>query len=65
MKKQIGNPSDTDRFMMKKGANCTLREAKNRHEFWLVLFTVTIIIGISRMIDDNAALIAASNSNLY
>ena len=63
LKKHIGNPSDTDRFMHKKGMNTSWSEAKNRQEFWLTLMTFAIVIGVSRMIDDNANIIALSNSN--
>lgn len=63
MKKQMGNPSDTDKFMMKKGGNATLADAKNSKEFWLIFLSFSIIIGIARMMDDNASLIALQNSS--
>ena len=63
--KHVGEPSETDRFMNNKGGNVTVGEAKNKREFWLALFTFSIIIGISRMIDDNATLIALHNQNMY
>jgi hypothetical protein len=59
--KHIGEPSETDRFMINKGGNVTVKEAKKKREFWLALLTFSIIIGISRMIDDNATLIALHN----
>lgn len=59
--KHIANPSDTDRFMMNKGGNVTVKEARKKREFWLALFTFSIIIGIARMMDDNATLIALHN----
>lgn len=59
--KHIANPSETDKFMMEKGGNVTVNEAKRRREFWLALFTFAIIIGISRMMNDNSTLIALHN----
>jgi len=59
--KQLSAPSDTDKFMTKKGTNTSLGEAKNKQEFWLFLFSFGIIIGISRMVDDNSTVIALSN----
>jgi len=61
LKKQIGHPSDIDRFMFKKGANTSYEEARKRQEFWLTLIVFGIVIGIARMMDDNANIIALSN----
>jgi hypothetical protein len=63
LKKHIGHPSDTDKFMHGKGKNTSWSEAKNRQEFWLTLLTFGIVIGIARMMDDNANIISLSNSN--
>ena len=60
--KKLGEPSETDKFMQKKGGNADLDDARKRKEFWLVFFSFSIMIGISRMMDDNASLIALSNS---
>ena len=59
--KQLGAPSETDKFMRSKGGNTSLSEAKNKQEFWLFLFGFSILIGISRMVDDNSTVIALSN----
>jgi hypothetical protein len=59
--KALGAPSETDKFMRNKGGNTSLSEAKNKQEFWLFLFSFSIVIGISRMVDDNATVIALSN----
>lgn len=48
--------------MMRKGGNVTLKDAQKKREFWLLLLTFAIIVGISRMIDENANIIALSNS---
>ena len=60
--KALATPSDVDKFMVKKGSNNSFSDAKSKHEFWLFLFSFSIVIGISRMVDDNANLIALSNS---
>jgi hypothetical protein len=60
--KQLASPSDVDKFMTKKGQNNSWSDAKNKQEFWLFLFSFSIMIGIARMVDDNASLIALSNS---
>jgi hypothetical protein len=62
MNKTISTPSDTDRFLSKRGKKCGFKEAKSKREFWLFLFTFSIIIGIARMVDENATIIALHNS---
>lgn len=59
--KHITEASETDRFMIEKGGNVTLGEAKKKREFWLALMTFAIVIGISRMIDENATMISLNN----
>lgn len=61
MTKLISTPSETDRFLTSRGKNCSFKNAKNKSEFWLFLFSFSIIIGISRMVDDNATIIAVYN----
>lgn len=60
--KDLSTPSETDKFMQKKGSNVSWSDAKNKEEFWLFLVSFGIIIGIARMMDDNATLIVLSNS---
>lgn len=62
MNKMLTTPSETDRFLTKKGKNCSFKEAKTKREFWLFLFSFAIIIGIARMVDENATVIALHNS---
>jgi len=51
-------------LLQKKGSsNVSLSSAKNKQEFWFVFLIFGITIGISRMIDENASLIALSNSD--
>lgn len=59
--KAIGNVSDTDRFMQTKGKSMSIREAYKKPEFWLVMISFTIIVGIGRMMEDNAQLVASRN----
>ena len=51
--------------MQNKGGNVSFKEAKKSKIFWLSLMTFCIIIGISRMVNDNAIVIALNNSNTY
>ena len=62
MKKSMGKPSKTDEFLMKKGSSGDLDEAQTNTEFWLLLFSFAIIIGISQMLDENATIMAENNS---
>ena len=55
--------SEQDRFIMQKGSDVSFKKIKNSKEFILLLLTFMIITGISRMIDENANLIALSNSS--
>lgn len=62
LNKAVATPSETDRFLSRRGKNCNFKEAKQKREFWLFLFTFSIIIGIARMVDENATIIALHNS---
>ena len=62
MNKMMTSPSGIDQFMIKKGKHTTFKQARSKHEFWLFLFTFSIIIGIARMVDENATIIALHNS---
>lgn len=57
----IGNPSETDRFMQTKGKYHTFSEVRKTQEFWLVNIAFCIIIGVARMMDDNAQVLASRN----
>ena len=57
------SPSDQDRFIMQKGSDVSFKKVKKSKEFVLLLLTFMIIIGVSRMVDENAQLIALSNSS--
>eukprot|EP00350_Pseudokeronopsis_sp_OXSARD2_P011529 CAMPEP_0170541834 /NCGR_PEP_ID=MMETSP0211-20121228/1453_1 /TAXON_ID=311385 /ORGANISM="Pseudokeronopsis sp., Strain OXSARD2" /LENGTH=186 /DNA_ID=CAMNT_0010844703 /DNA_START=572 /DNA_END=1132 /DNA_ORIENTATION=+ len=63
MKKQLGKPSDIDEFMVKKGGSADLAEAQSKNEFWLILFSFAITIGIGRMMDENCTIMAEWNSS--
>ncbi len=57
-------PSETDLFLFNnKGKDRSYSAVKNKQEFWLVFLTFMIIIGISRMMDENAVLISLHNSD--
>lgn len=60
--KLFSTPSEADRFMTKKGKNCNLKEARKKPEFWLFLLSFSIIIGVARMVDENATIISLYNS---
>ena len=62
LKKMIGAPSETDKFMATKGKHTTFKQARGKYEFWLVLFTFSIIVGVAKMVDENAKLIALKNT---
>lgn len=65
-KKNIGGvlakPSETDKFLSGRSKNTSWKNAKNKREFWLFLFSFAIIIGIARMVDENANYIGVYNS---
>lgn len=61
LKKMLGQPSETDKLMAKKGKHVTFKQARQKAEFWLILFAFSIIIGISKMVDENATIIALRN----
>jgi hypothetical protein len=63
LKKAMGNPSETDKFMSKKGKHCTFKQARQRREFWLFLIAFSIIIGIAKMMDENATIIALKSTS--
>jgi hypothetical protein len=56
-------PNETDRFLMKKGKNKSVSEAMKQPQFWYLIFTCAITIGISRMMDENASLISLKNAD--
>mmetsp|Transcript_6344 Transcript_6344/g.4787 ORF Transcript_6344/g.4787 Transcript_6344/m.4787 type:complete len:81 (-) Transcript_6344:550-792(-) len=63
MKKSLGKPSKTDEFLAKKGGNADLQDAQRKNEFWLILFSFAIIIGVGRMMDENCTIMASYNSS--
>jgi len=48
------SPSDQDRFIMQKGSDVSFKKVKKSKEFVLLLLTFMILIGVSRMVDENA-----------
>lgn len=62
LKKALGLPGDSDKFMMKKGKHVTFKQAREKQEFWLFLFAFSIVIGIAKMVDENATIIALKNT---
>lgn len=58
----LSKPSETDKFLTNRGKNCSFKHAKKKSEFWLFFLTFAIIIGIARMVDENATFIAVYNS---
>eukprot|EP00347_Sterkiella_histriomuscorum_P000271 403376522 len=59
----FSKPSETDKFLSSRGKNCSFKDARKKQEFWLFIFTFGIIIGIARMVDENATYIALYNSS--
>ena len=57
-------PNDTDRFLMDKGKNVSVSSALQQPQFWYLMFTCAVTIGIARMMDENANLIALMNSDV-
>lgn len=60
--KELARPSETDKFLSSRGKKCSWKEAKRKNEFWLFLMTFAIIIGIARMVDENATYIGVYNN---
>jgi hypothetical protein len=57
------SPSEHDRFLLTKGSNVSFKKARAKREFWLLFLSFMIIIGISRMVEDNASIIAYYSSS--
>lgn len=58
------SPNETDRFLMDKGKNTSLSSALKQPHFYYLMFTSATTIGIARMMDENATLIALSNGDM-
>ena len=52
--KNIGEPSDTDKEMVKKGTDLTFSDAAQRLDFWYLSICAMIVVGASRLFDGNA-----------
>lgn len=62
MNKLISTPGESDRFLSSRGKNRSFKEAQKLSEFWLFLFSFSIIVGLSRMVDQNATIISLYNA---
>lgn len=60
--KELAKPSETDKFLSSRSKKCSMKEARRKTEFWLFLMTFAIIIGIARMVDENASYIGVYNN---
>jgi len=56
-------PNETDRFLMEKGKNVSASAALKQPQFWYLMFTSAVTIGIARMMDENANYIALYNGD--
>lgn len=56
-------PNETDRFLMDKGKNVSASAALKQPQFWYLMFTSAVTIGIARMMDENANYIALYNGD--
>lgn len=54
LNKSLAAPSEQDQLLSRKGKSIELSAAFAKAEFWLVLFSVAIIIGICKMVEQNA-----------
>ena len=54
IKSLVGEPSEIEKKLSNKGQDHTFSEAAIRLDFWYMSFAAMVVIGISRMFDENA-----------
>ena len=54
IKSLVGEPSDIEKQMSKKGTDLTFSEAAQRLDFWYMSICAMIVVGASRLFDGNA-----------
>lgn len=54
IKSMVGEPSEIEKALSNKGADLSFSEAAVRIDFWYMSFTAMVVIGASRMFDENA-----------
>ena len=54
IKRIVGEPSEIEKKLSNKGADKTYGEAASRIDFWYMSITSMVMIGTSRMFDENA-----------
>jgi hypothetical protein len=54
IKSMVGEPSEIEKKLSNKGQDHTFSEAAVRLDFWYMSITAMVVIGISRMFDENA-----------
>jgi len=50
----VGEPSDIEKKLSNKGADLEFAEAAVRIDFWYLSISSLVVIGVSRMFDENA-----------
>ena len=61
IKSMVGDPSDLEKQLAKKGADLTFSEAAQRLDFWYLSICAMIVIGTSRLFDSNAVALGLHN----
>ena len=54
LKSLVGEPSDIEKQLSKKGSDLSFSEAAQRLDFWYLSICAMIVIGTSRLFDGNA-----------
>jgi len=54
IKSMVGEPSDIEKKLSNKGNDLTVKEALERIDFWYLGITTMILVGTSRLYDENA-----------
>jgi hypothetical protein len=63
--KHIDATSETDNFLIRKIADVSFSDAVKRFEFQLLLLVFCISIGLSRMMYDNAVVMASNTTHTF
>lgn len=63
MKGHLHGPTETEKYVGRKGGNVSFKEVKKRKEFWLFVLSFAIITGISRMMDENLQIVSGGAKN--
>ena len=54
IKSMVGEPNDIEKHLSNKGKDLSFSEAAQRLDFWYLSFCTMIVVGASRLFDENA-----------